>query len=81
MSDFICTKYDCPNRTSLGYCRLTACSICGQMCPQTRWTDKLSLDDGGNIRDFAGNVVGHYGVGMLQDYTAIAIKENTDGTK
>ena len=57
MSDFICEKYDCPNRTSLGYCAFTACSYC---CPKTRWTDNLSLDSDGNIRDCYGNIVGHY---------------------
>lgn len=25
-----------------------------------RWTDKLSVDNDGNIRDFSGNIVGHY---------------------
>ncbi len=85
MSDFICTKYDCPNRTSFGYCGLTAC---GQMCPQIRWTDKLTLDYEGNIRDFAGNIVGHYDVSMLPDYTAntlrsfeFVVKDHANGTK
>lgn len=84
MSDFICTKYDCPNRTSFGYCRLTACSYCGQMCPQIHWTDKLSLDGEGNIRDFDGNIIGHYDLSNLPDYTATSefvAKENTNGTK
>lgn len=26
-----------------------------------RWTDKLSLDNDGYVRDFNGNVVGYYG--------------------
>ena len=26
MSDVTCTDWGCPNRTSLGYCKLTACS-------------------------------------------------------
>lgn len=62
MSDFICEKYSCPNRTSLGYCALTACSYC---CPNTRWTDKLSVDSEGNIRDFYGNIIGHYELSNL----------------
>lgn len=85
MSDFICTKYDCPNRTCFGYCGLTACN---QICPQIRWTDKLSLDYKGNIRDFAGNIVGHYDISNLPDYTAdiprsieFVVKENDNGNK
>lgn len=85
MSDFICTNYYCPNRTSFGYCSLTACN---QICPRVRWTDKLTLDGEGNIRDFDGNIVGHYDVGMLQDYIAntprsfeFVVKENNNGNK
>ena len=72
MSDFICNK-ECPCRNSFGFCSLT-------MCHYTRWTDKLTLDCEGNIRDFDGNIVGHYDVGMIQDYTATSefvVKENT----
>ena len=63
MSDFICGNYKCPNRSSFGYCSLTACN----QCSQVRWTDKLSIDSDGNIRDFYGNVVGHYEVPVAQD--------------
>lgn len=48
---FLCNK-SCPNRNSFGYCNLTICN-------QIRWTDKVSLDCDGNIRDFDGNIVGH----------------------
>ena len=74
MSDFICTKYDCPNRTSFGYCGLAACN---QICPQVRWTDKLSVDSDGNIRDFYGNVVGYYDMNETKNITkGITIKEH-----
>ena len=53
MSDFLCNK-SCPNRNSFGYCNLTICN-------QIRWTDKVSLDSNGNVRDFNGNIVGYYG--------------------
>lgn len=32
-----------------------------------RWTDKLSLDNDGNVRDFSGNIVGHFGADMRGD--------------
>ena len=81
MSDFICNTKECPYRNSFGFCS-------SNICHYARWTDKLSLDYEGNIRDFDGNIVGHYDVGMLQDYTAnipksieFVVKDNTDGTK
>lgn len=80
MTDFKCEKV-CPNRTDFGYCSLTACN-------QIRWTDKLSLDGEGNIRDFDGNIVGHYDLSNLQDYTAniprsieFVVKENNNGNQ
>lgn len=33
---------------------------CNTPLSELRWTDKLSVDNDGNIRDFSGNIVGHY---------------------
>lgn len=74
MIDFICNNKECPYRNSFGFCS-------SNICHYTRWTDKLTLDYEGNIRDFDGNIVGHYDISNLTDHTAIVVKENTNGTK